>query len=309
MQKFREKVVLLDGAARTSIDGFRALDPTATFYVFPNVARVCNELGHEPRAGAFMLQGADDEFGIASLGGECFGKRARDFCASAARSRTIACSKRSSSFPKAIARRDRLAAWLTKNPQYRPAQPYTVEQTARNFRRAARLVMFKACDTVYRFVPLAAGYHVQQVIGLFLPGRFPSFCLPGFCLYASDGRRRRANCVARSNARASASTARSATAPADDLQTHGQPFGREPARHADRGRAGHADRVAARHPVDVGAHRHAVDRAHPLRLDGERQHLHRRQHEEIVRREEARDARIELGSAARPRARDRPASA
>jgi aspartate aminotransferase len=29
--------------------------------------------------------------------------------------------------PKAIARTDRLAAWLEKHPQYRLKQPYTIE--------------------------------------------------------------------------------------------------------------------------------------------------------------------------------------
>ena len=44
MQEFREKVVLLTSGLNR-IDGFRTLDPTATFYVFPNVAPVCNRLG------------------------------------------------------------------------------------------------------------------------------------------------------------------------------------------------------------------------------------------------------------------------
>ena len=59
MLKFREKVVLLtEGLNR--IAGFRALDPTATFYVFPNVARVCNELGITSHGLAlYMLQGAE----------------------------------------------------------------------------------------------------------------------------------------------------------------------------------------------------------------------------------------------------------
>jgi aspartate aminotransferase len=79
MLKFREKVVLLtEGLNR--IEGFRALDPTATFYVFPNVARVCNELGVTSHGLAlYMLQGADDHFGIACLGGECFGQAGGGF--------------------------------------------------------------------------------------------------------------------------------------------------------------------------------------------------------------------------------------
>ena len=128
MLKFREKVELLtDGLNR--IDGFRALDPTATFYVFPNVARVCNKLGVTSHGLAlYLLQGADDEFGVACLGGECFGAGRRRLPAlQLRRAERAACSRRSTSFPKAIARTDRLAAWLDKNPQYRLASPYAVE--------------------------------------------------------------------------------------------------------------------------------------------------------------------------------------
>ncbi len=44
MAKFREKVVLLTNGLN-QIPGFKTLDPTATFYVFPNVAPICNRLG------------------------------------------------------------------------------------------------------------------------------------------------------------------------------------------------------------------------------------------------------------------------
>ncbi len=79
MQKFREKVVLLtDGLNK--IDGFNTLDPTATFYVFPNVAPVCNELGITSHGLAlYLLEGADDKFGVACLGGECFGEAGAGF--------------------------------------------------------------------------------------------------------------------------------------------------------------------------------------------------------------------------------------
>ena len=55
MQLFREKVVLLT-TGLNKITGFRTLDPTATFYVFPNVAPVCNRPGNnEPRPAAVCL--------------------------------------------------------------------------------------------------------------------------------------------------------------------------------------------------------------------------------------------------------------
>jgi aspartate aminotransferase len=127
MQKFREKVVLLtEGLNR--IDGFRTLDPTATFYVFPNVTRACNKLGVTSHGLAlYMLQGADDEFGIACLGGECFGQAGAGFLRFSCAEPNDRLQRALDFIPKALARTDRLAAWLDKNPQYRLANPYTIE--------------------------------------------------------------------------------------------------------------------------------------------------------------------------------------
>jgi aspartate aminotransferase len=127
MQKFREKVVLLtEGLNR--IDGFRALDPTATFYVFPNVARVCNELGVTSHGLAlFLLQGADDRFGIACLGGECFGEAGAGFLRFSCAESNERLQQALEFIPTALARTDRLATWLGKNPQYRLAKPYPLD--------------------------------------------------------------------------------------------------------------------------------------------------------------------------------------
>jgi aspartate aminotransferase len=127
MLKFREKVVLLtEGLNR--IDGFRALDPTATFYVFPNVARVCNRLGITSHGLAlYMLQGADNKFGIACLGGECFGQAGAGFLRFSCAEPNERLQQALDFIPKAIAREDRVASWLAKNSQYRLAKPYAVE--------------------------------------------------------------------------------------------------------------------------------------------------------------------------------------
>ena len=127
MQKFREKVVLLTSGLNR-IDGFHTLDPTATFYVFPNVAPVCNRLGVTSHGLAlFMLQGADDKFGIACLGGECFGQAGAGFLRFSCAEPNDRLQKALDFIPTAISRTDRLAAWLTKNPQYRLAQPYATK--------------------------------------------------------------------------------------------------------------------------------------------------------------------------------------
>jgi aspartate aminotransferase len=127
MQKFREKVVLLtEGLNR--IDGFAALDPTATFYVFPNVARVCNELGVTSHGFAlYLLQGADDRFGIACLGGECFGQAGAGFLRFSCAETNDRLEQALEFIPTAISRRDRLEAWLAKNPQHRLAKRYAVD--------------------------------------------------------------------------------------------------------------------------------------------------------------------------------------
>jgi len=127
MQKFREKVVLLTSGLNR-IEGFRTLDPTATFYVFPNVAPVCNRLGVTSHGLAlFMLQGADDKFGIACLGGECFGQAGAGFLRFSCAEPNDRLQKALDFIPTAISRAERLAEWLAKNPQYRLQEPYRAE--------------------------------------------------------------------------------------------------------------------------------------------------------------------------------------
>src|SRR6516164_7976038 len=63
---------LSTGLAR--IEGFSVVPPAGTFYVFPDVRALCNRLGLTSHGLAlYLLEGADDKFGVACLGGECFG--------------------------------------------------------------------------------------------------------------------------------------------------------------------------------------------------------------------------------------------
>src|SRR4030095_3976475 len=101
------------------IKGFTTLDPTATFYVFPNVAPVCNELGVTSHGLAlYLLQGADDKFGIACLGGECFGQAGAGFLRFSCAEPNARLQQALDFIPKAIARADRLAAWLHTPPHH-----------------------------------------------------------------------------------------------------------------------------------------------------------------------------------------------
>ena len=124
MEKFRDKVVLLTEGLN-KIDGFHTLPPTATFYVFPNVAPICNRLRVTSHGLAlFMLQGADDKLGIACLGGECFGAAGAGFLRFSCAEPNERLQQALDFIPVAISRTDRLATWLEQNPQHRLKTPY-----------------------------------------------------------------------------------------------------------------------------------------------------------------------------------------
>jgi aspartate aminotransferase len=79
MQRFRRKVDRLSAGLAT-IEGMKVEPPAGTFYVFPDVRSICNRLGITSHGLAlYLLEGADDDFGVACLGGECFGEAGRGF--------------------------------------------------------------------------------------------------------------------------------------------------------------------------------------------------------------------------------------
>jgi aspartate aminotransferase len=71
-----------------------------------------------------MLQGADDKFGVACLGGECFGEAGAGFLRFSCAEPNDRLQKALDFIPVAISRTDRLAKWLEKNPQYRLGTRY-----------------------------------------------------------------------------------------------------------------------------------------------------------------------------------------
>ncbi len=124
MQKFREKVVLLTNGLN-QIPGIKTLDPTSTFYVFPNVAPICNKLGIKSHGLAlYLLDGADDKFGVACLGGECFGEAGEGFLRFSCAEPNDRITQAINFLPKAFERVDRVQAYLEKNPQFRLTSPY-----------------------------------------------------------------------------------------------------------------------------------------------------------------------------------------
>ena len=126
MQLFREKVVLLT-TGLNRIDGIHALDPTATFYVFPNVAPICNRLGITSHGLAlYLLEGADDRFGVACLGGECFGEAGAGFLRFSCAEPNDRLQQALDFLPVALGRTDRVATYLDTHPHFRLTQPYPV---------------------------------------------------------------------------------------------------------------------------------------------------------------------------------------
>ena len=127
MQKFRDKVELLTNGLN-AIEGFSTLDPTATFYVFPNVAPVCNRLGITSHGLAlYLLEGADDRFGIACLGGECFGDAGHGFLRFSCAEPNDRLQQALDFIPQALSREERVAQYLEQHSEHRLGTPYPVE--------------------------------------------------------------------------------------------------------------------------------------------------------------------------------------
>lgn len=126
MQKFRDKVELLTNGLN-GIEGFHAIDTTATFYVFPNVATVCNRLRITSHGLAlYLLEGADDTFGIACLGGECFGSAGAGFLRFSCAEPNERLQQALDFIPEALAREDRIRKFLQERPEFQLTEDYSV---------------------------------------------------------------------------------------------------------------------------------------------------------------------------------------
>ncbi|QDU81676.1 Putative N-acetyl-LL-diaminopimelate aminotransferase [Polystyrenella longa] len=127
MQKFREKVVLLTEGLN-KIDGFNSLDPLATFYVFPNVMDVCNRLNITSHGLAlYLLEGADDKFGVACLGGECFGEAGAGFLRFSCAEPNDRLEQALEFIADAVTREDRIQSYLESHPKHKLKKPYSQE--------------------------------------------------------------------------------------------------------------------------------------------------------------------------------------
>ena len=119
MAKFHKKVELLVRELRT-VDGVTVLMPKGTFYVFPKVQPICERLGIRSHGLAmYLLEGADDEKGVACLGGECFGAAGQGFLRFSTAETDERMIEAVAFLKEAITRTDRVKAYLDAHPKYR----------------------------------------------------------------------------------------------------------------------------------------------------------------------------------------------
>jgi aspartate aminotransferase len=119
MDRFRRKVHLLsDGLAK--IPGVNVHRPKGTFYVFPEVGEVCRRLGITSHGLAlYTLKAADDAFGVACLGGECFGEAGRGFLRFSCAEPDDRIEQALAFLPVAWSRQDRVNKFVAENPHFR----------------------------------------------------------------------------------------------------------------------------------------------------------------------------------------------
>jgi aspartate aminotransferase len=124
MARFGRKVERLSaGLAR--IEGFSIDPPAGTFYVFPDVRPVCNRLRITSHGLAlFLLEGADEKFGVACLGGECFGDAGRGFLRFSCAEPDERIEQALEFLPKALERVERIRTFLAKHPEFVLTAPF-----------------------------------------------------------------------------------------------------------------------------------------------------------------------------------------
>ncbi len=126
MERFRRKVDRLV-AGLAEVEGINIEPPAGTFYVFPDVRPICNRLGLTSRGLAqYLLEGADDRFGVACLGGECFGAAGGGFLRFSCAEPDDRIDQAVAFLPEAFSRADRVARFLSGHPELVLKKPYEI---------------------------------------------------------------------------------------------------------------------------------------------------------------------------------------
>jgi aspartate aminotransferase len=117
MSAFSGKVKrLAHGLAK--IRGVKVEPPAGTFYVFPDVRPICQRLGLSSQGLAlYLLEGADDDFGVACLGGECFGPAGLGFLRFSCAESDERIAQAIDFLPHALERDDRARRYLANHPE------------------------------------------------------------------------------------------------------------------------------------------------------------------------------------------------
>ena len=119
MSRFRRKVERLS-AGLAKIEGMNVAPPAGTFYVFPDVRPICTRLGISSHGLAlYLLEAADDHFGVACLGGECFGEAGRGFLRFSCAEPDERIDQAVAFLPEALGRVERVRDYLGSHPQHR----------------------------------------------------------------------------------------------------------------------------------------------------------------------------------------------
>jgi aspartate aminotransferase len=119
MHRFHKKVMLLVEDLR-KVDGVKVLMPSGTFYVFPDVSAICKRLGIQSHGLAmYLLEGADDQLGVACLGGECFGPAGQGFLRFSCAEPDERLRQAVRFLAEAVTRTDRVKRYLEGHPKYR----------------------------------------------------------------------------------------------------------------------------------------------------------------------------------------------
>jgi aspartate aminotransferase len=124
MARFRRKVERLTNGLK-GIDGLTVAKPAGTFYVFPDVRPICNRLEITSQGLAlYLLEGADNDFGVACLGGESFGEAGLGFLRFSCAEPDERIDQALAFLPDALTRSSRVAKYLDLHPEYRLQRPF-----------------------------------------------------------------------------------------------------------------------------------------------------------------------------------------
>jgi aspartate aminotransferase len=127
MAAFGRKVARL-AAGLAQIDGMRVVPPAGTFYVFPDVREVCNRLGLTSQGLAlYLLEGADDRFGVACLGGEAFGMAGCGHLRFSCAEPDERIDQAIAFLSEALSRPDRVRAYRAAHPALALDKPFALE--------------------------------------------------------------------------------------------------------------------------------------------------------------------------------------